>query len=48
MGIATASLSLTNYCESLDQVHKPFTCKLWDHLDGERRMTAPSWEPTAQ
>jgi 2,4-dienoyl-CoA reductase-like NADH-dependent reductase (Old Yellow Enzyme family) len=21
----------TNYCEGLDQVHKPVTCKLWDH-----------------
>ena len=37
----------TNYCEGLDQVHKPVTCKLWDHLDGERRMTAPAWEPAA-
>ncbi len=35
----------TNYCEGLDQVHKPVTCKLWDHLDGERRMVAPVWEP---
>ncbi len=46
----------TNYCEGLDQVHKPVTCKLWDHLDlespgvrltsdGKRRLTAPSWEP---
>ena len=38
----------TNYCEGLDQVHKPVTCKLWDHLDGERRLTAPAWEPTAR
>jgi 2,4-dienoyl-CoA reductase-like NADH-dependent reductase (Old Yellow Enzyme family) len=38
----------TNYCEGLDQVHKPVTCKLWDHLDGERRMVAPAWEPAAQ
>ena len=37
----------TNYCEGLDQVHKPVTCKLWDHLDGERRLTAPPWEPSA-
>jgi 2,4-dienoyl-CoA reductase-like NADH-dependent reductase (Old Yellow Enzyme family) len=37
----------TNYCEGLDQVHKPVTCKLWDHLDGERRMVAPAWEPAA-
>ena len=49
----------TNYCEGLDQVHKPVTCKLWDHLDlerddtprtadGRRRLTAPPWEPTAR
>ena len=38
----------TNYCEGLDQVHKPVTCKLWDHLDGERRLTAPPWEPSAR
>jgi dimethylglycine catabolism A len=37
----------TNYCEGLDQVHKPVTCKLWDHLDGERRTVAPAWEPAA-
>jgi 2,4-dienoyl-CoA reductase-like NADH-dependent reductase (Old Yellow Enzyme family) len=48
----------TNYCEGLDQVHKPVTCKLWDHLevegddsprtpDGRRRMVAPAWESTA-
>lgn len=48
----------TNYCEGLDQVHKPVTCKLWDHLDldgdetprtadGRRRLTAPAWEPAA-
>ena len=23
----------TNYCEGLDQVHKPVTCKLWDHAE---------------
>jgi 2,4-dienoyl-CoA reductase-like NADH-dependent reductase (Old Yellow Enzyme family) len=38
----------TNYCEGLDQVHKPVTCKLWDHLDGEHRLTAPAWEPAAR
>jgi dimethylglycine catabolism A len=46
----------TNYCEGLDQVHKPVTCKLWDHVelddtpltaDGRRRMVAPAWEPAA-
>lgn len=46
----------TNYCEGLDQVHKPVTCKLWDHkgldeaglaltTDGRRRLVAPPWEP---
>jgi 2,4-dienoyl-CoA reductase-like NADH-dependent reductase (Old Yellow Enzyme family) len=46
----------TNYCEGLDQVHKPVTCKLWDHVgldqpgaplttDGRRRLVAPAWEP---
>jgi 2,4-dienoyl-CoA reductase-like NADH-dependent reductase (Old Yellow Enzyme family) len=49
----------TNYCEGLDQVHKPVTCKLWDHADldgddaprtedGRRRMVAPAWEPAAR
>lgn len=43
----------TNYCEGLDQKHKPVTCKLWDHVgtgepgvklvDGKRRATAPEW-----
>jgi dimethylglycine catabolism A len=45
----------TNYCEGLDQKHKPVTCQLWDKLptsagerrspDGKRRMTAPAWQP---
>ncbi len=45
----------TNYCEGLDQKHKPVTCQLWDKLpssgaerrtpDGKRRMTAPAWSP---
>jgi 2,4-dienoyl-CoA reductase-like NADH-dependent reductase (Old Yellow Enzyme family) len=35
---------LTNYCEALDQRHKPVTCQLWDHPKGEpRRLTAPPW-----
>jgi hypothetical protein len=49
----------TNYCEGLDQVHKPVTCKLWDHLDlegddtsrtadGRRRLVAPAWERAAR
>jgi dimethylglycine catabolism A len=48
----------TNYCEGLDQVHKPVTCKLWDReprgsgaagprgSDG-RWMVAPAWEPAS-
>jgi len=45
----------TNYCEGLDQKHKPVTCQLWDRLpanagerrsaDGKRRLTAPLWQP---
>jgi 2,4-dienoyl-CoA reductase-like NADH-dependent reductase (Old Yellow Enzyme family) len=45
----------TNYCEGLDQKHKPVTCKLWDKVepgdavrrtaDGRRRLTAPTWQP---
>ena len=44
----------TNYCEALDQKHKPVTCQLWDRVDldasgaqlspdGKRRLTAPEW-----
>jgi len=46
----------TNYCEGLDQKHKPVTCQLWDRhrpdesgvkrsADG-RRLTAPLWHRT--
>jgi dimethylglycine catabolism A len=45
----------TNYCEGLDQKHKPVTCQLWDKLpsddgarrtpDRKRRLTAPPWAP---
>ena len=53
-GNEVRSCEYTNYCEGLDQKHKPVTCKLWDRLalddqdavltpDGKRRMTAPSW-----
>jgi 2,4-dienoyl-CoA reductase-like NADH-dependent reductase (Old Yellow Enzyme family) len=31
----------TNYCEALDQAHKPVTCKLWDK--GRRILEPPSW-----
>ena len=45
----------TNYCEALDQAHRPVTCKLWDRVDldepgistvdeGRRRLLAPDWE----
>lgn len=46
----------TNYCEALDQKHKPVTCQLWDRealdgpdvpltADGRRRLVAPDWTP---
>ncbi len=46
----------TNYCEALDQAHRPVTCKLWDRVqldepgiarvdEGRRRLLAPEWEP---
>jgi len=42
----------TNYCEALDQAHRPVTCKLWDRFEldepgiatvdeGRRRLLAP-------
>lgn len=45
----------TNYCEGLDQRHKPVTCQLWDRKaldspgirltpDAKRRLTAPPWQ----
>jgi 2,4-dienoyl-CoA reductase-like NADH-dependent reductase (Old Yellow Enzyme family) len=45
----------TNYCEGLDQAHKPVTCQTWDRLPPEkepaplrtadgRRLVAPPWE----
>ena len=44
----------TNYCEALDQAHRPVTCKLWDRVDldepgietvddGRRRLEPPQW-----
>jgi 2,4-dienoyl-CoA reductase-like NADH-dependent reductase (Old Yellow Enzyme family) len=44
----------TNYCEALDQAHRPVTCKLWDRVDldepgiatvddGRRRLEPPTW-----
>ncbi len=45
----------TNYCEALDQAHRPVTCKLWDRVqldevgvatvdEGRRRLLAPKWD----
>ncbi|MDQ1706825.1 MAG: dimethylglycine catabolism [Pyrinomonadaceae bacterium] len=45
----------TNYCEALDQAHRPVTCKLWDRTElaepgavtvdaGRRRLLAPQWQ----
>ncbi|HEX3253782.1 MAG TPA: NADH:flavin oxidoreductase [Pyrinomonadaceae bacterium] len=44
----------TNYCEALDQAHRPVTCKLWDRVgldepgiatvdEGRRRLEPPHW-----
>jgi len=54
-GNAVRVCEYTNYCEGLDQKHKPVTCQLWDKLpssdaerrtaDGKRRLTAPAWSP---
>ncbi len=44
----------TNYCEALDQAHRPVTCKLWDRVklnepgialvdEGRRRLLPPAW-----
>jgi 2,4-dienoyl-CoA reductase-like NADH-dependent reductase (Old Yellow Enzyme family) len=46
----------TNYCEALDQAHRPVTCKLWDRVSldepgiatvdaGRRRLIPPGWVP---
>jgi 2,4-dienoyl-CoA reductase-like NADH-dependent reductase (Old Yellow Enzyme family) len=51
-GATVRRCEFTNYCEGLDQMHKPVTCKLWDRVgtdepgvrrttDG-RRLTAPT------
>ncbi len=49
----------TNYCEALDQAHRPVTCKLWDRVsldetgiatvdEGRRRLLAPEWKRQEQ
>jgi 2,4-dienoyl-CoA reductase-like NADH-dependent reductase (Old Yellow Enzyme family) len=55
LGAEVRICEYTNYCEGLDQKHKPVTCQLWDRLastagerrsaDGKRRLTAPAWQP---
>jgi 2,4-dienoyl-CoA reductase-like NADH-dependent reductase (Old Yellow Enzyme family) len=52
-GAEVRTCEFTNYCEGLDQKHKPVTCQLWDKLDldeagmrspdGRRRLVAPAW-----
>jgi dimethylglycine catabolism A len=57
LGHLVRRCEFTNYCEGLDQRHKPVTCKLWDRSaptesgvprtsDG-RRLIAPPWRPPA-
>ncbi|MCZ7641861.1 MAG: hypothetical protein M5U33_02715 [Pseudorhodoplanes sp.] len=53
-GAEIRTCEYTNYCEGLDQKHKPVTCQLWDKndldrpgvartADGKRRLTPPEW-----
>src|ERR1051325_3108942 len=53
-GEAGRRCTYTNYCEALDQAHRPVTCKLWDRVDldepgiatvdeGRRRLEPPAW-----
>jgi len=55
MGSEVRRCTYTNYCEALDQAHRPVTCKLWDRVqldepgiaavdDGRRRLLAPEWK----
>jgi len=57
-GRAVRTCTYSNYCEALDQRHKPVTCQLWDRegldapgvaltADGKRRLTAPPLQPFA-
>ncbi len=56
-GRAVRTCTFNNYCEALDQKHKPVTCQFWDRegidapgvaltSDGKRRLTAPPWQPS--
>jgi 2,4-dienoyl-CoA reductase-like NADH-dependent reductase (Old Yellow Enzyme family) len=53
-GASVRTCEYTNYCEGLDQKHKPVTCQLWDKeclseegavlsADRKRRLVAPNW-----
>ena len=53
-GAEVRRCTYTNYCEALDQAHRPVTCKLWDRVqlsdagvatvdEGRRRLLAPEW-----
>src|SRR5215203_2496062 len=55
-GAEVRRCTYTNYCEALDQAHRPVTCKLWDRVDleepgiatvddGRRRLEPPTWPP---
>jgi 2,4-dienoyl-CoA reductase-like NADH-dependent reductase (Old Yellow Enzyme family) len=54
-GAEVRRCTYTNYCEALDQAHRPVTCKLWDRFEldepgiatvdeGRRRLLAPKWK----
>jgi 2,4-dienoyl-CoA reductase-like NADH-dependent reductase (Old Yellow Enzyme family) len=54
-GAEVRRCTYTNYCEALDQAHRPVTCKLWDRFEldepgiatideGRRRLLAPVWK----
>jgi len=58
-GAEVRRCTYTNYCEALDQAHRPVTCKLWDRVEldepgiatvdeGRRRLLAPEWEREEQ
>src|SRR5690349_5691172 len=53
-GAEVRRCTYTNYCEALDQAHRPVTCKLWDRVEldepgvatvdeGRRRLEPPAW-----
>jgi dimethylglycine catabolism A len=57
-GAEVRRCTYTNYCEALDQAHRPVTCKLWDRVDleeegiatvdeGRRRLLAPEWKESS-